>query len=560
MAHHQISSVIVKLNDLLLTANALLGDSGVMENAEKIHGFRLREIPSDKFSAGFYYAVVYKDPDTGEWLTGKKATYQSDRSKAVAFAIEHKETIIQAYRERKGKKQQVKDGEAFYKMLGEYFQPDSRYLKDDEANNSKRMPSKQMGLYNGFIYKYLIPYLRDREVADIKGITKEVYSGLKIHLAEKRLSPKTINNRLTGFIRILKNHLRNELIDKLPYSEGNGYLRAESKPRNPLPARFTAHLEGIIAMPVYYRFLTKEPPKNGKYPYTAEPYLVAVLGLLCGMRNSEIARLKRSDIKQVAGIEGAYYIKCLNEKTKQHHRADGERYRKLPIHPVILDLLIDYINTNKIGPDDYIFGSPKMKDGEIDGHMNPRRNAKALRELYSQLKAKEAIETTGNITGLLAAGFNSDTLKSEIKKDRISFYSLRHTFETLFEMKHKGDTILNNYFMSHKPTQAMLGNYLHINKVGDTIFWDEYGKHMIEFQEWFIHKHDEKPVINFEGIKNYLRGKIDDALFDEVFDRPDDEAELFLNEMVRPMLRKKQQEADTPKTSGDKVSRFFGNA
>ena len=84
---------MLKLNELLLTANALLRDSGVMENAERTHGFRLREIPSDKFSAGFYYAVIYKDPDTGEWLTGKKATYKSDRAQAVAFAIEHKETI-----------------------------------------------------------------------------------------------------------------------------------------------------------------------------------------------------------------------------------------------------------------------------------------------------------------------------------------------------------------------------------------------------------------------------------------------------------------------------------
>jgi len=51
MAHRQMSSVIVKLNDLLLTANALLGNSGIMENAERTHGFRLREVPSDKFSA-----------------------------------------------------------------------------------------------------------------------------------------------------------------------------------------------------------------------------------------------------------------------------------------------------------------------------------------------------------------------------------------------------------------------------------------------------------------------------------------------------------------------------
>ena len=82
---------------------------------------------------------------------------------------------------------------------------------------------------------------------------------------------------------------------------------------------------------------------------------------------------------------------------------------------------------------------------------------------------------------------------------------------------------------------------------------------MIAFQEWFIHK-PEKPVIDFEGLRNYLRGKMDDALFDRVFNRLGNEAELLLTEMIRPMLRKKRKEADTPKTPGDKVSRFFQNA
>ena len=75
-----MSSVIVKLNDLLLTANALLGDSGFMENAEKTYGFRLREIPSDKFSAGFYYAVIYKDPDTGGMACRQKGDIQKRQS------------------------------------------------------------------------------------------------------------------------------------------------------------------------------------------------------------------------------------------------------------------------------------------------------------------------------------------------------------------------------------------------------------------------------------------------------------------------------------------------
>jgi len=132
------------------------------------------------------------------------------------------------------------------------------------------------------------------------------------------------------------------------------------------------------------------------------------------MRNSEIARLKRSDIKQIAGVEGAYYLKCLNEKTKQYHTGEGDKYRKLPIHPVILDLLIDYISINWISLDDYLFGKPKTIDGIQDGYMNPKQFAKAILELYGQLKAKETMETAGNITALLEAGFNGDTFTNEM--------------------------------------------------------------------------------------------------------------------------------------------------
>ena len=73
-----------------------------------------------------------------------------------------------------------------------------------------------------------------------------------------------------------------------------------------------------------------------------------------------------------------------------------------------------------------------------------------------------------------------------MKEKRIVFYSLRHTFQTLLATKYKGQTLLIDYFMGHKPQQAMLANYLHINKVDEGTFWNEYGKLLIDFQEQFI--------------------------------------------------------------------------
>jgi len=40
--------------------------------------------------------------------------------------------------------------------------------------------------------------------------------------------------------------------------------------------------------------------------------------------------------------------------------------------------------------------------------------------------------------------------------------------------------------MGHKPDRAMLANYLHINRVDETTFWNEYGKYLVDFQAQFI--------------------------------------------------------------------------
>ena len=79
------------------------------------------KIPSDKFESGFYYAVRYKDPETRKWLSTKTSTGTDNEEQARAFAIEKRENILQAYKERKGEKNKKSTGAEFYKMLTEYY-------------------------------------------------------------------------------------------------------------------------------------------------------------------------------------------------------------------------------------------------------------------------------------------------------------------------------------------------------------------------------------------------------------------------------------------------------
>ena len=160
---------------------------------------------------------------------------------------------------------------------------------------------------------------------------------------------------------------------------------------------------------------------------------------------------------------------------------------------------------------------------QMDGYLNPKRYEKAITEIYSRIKVREKLQETGDLIEALKS-IDADELRKEMRAKRIVFYSLRHTFQTLLATKYKGQTLLIDYFMGHKPQQAMLANYLHINKVDEGTFWNEYGKLLVDFQDQFIphkvsrekHEADKKHINDvFEANRHLLNDdgtmKIGDA-------------------------------------------------
>jgi len=292
MNEQNLSSVMQQLNKLLLTANTLMCESGLMEDAGRKYGFYLLRVESERFKSGFYYAVKYKDPETRKWIPSKKSTGTDDESLAKAFAIENRDSIIHEYKERKERRREKNDDKSFYKMLGEYYQGDSKYLKDDSANGARVLTADQRQKYNGFLASYLIPYLRAKDVKSARDITRSVYSEFKTHLQNeavsgrtgKRLTTYTINTLLSGFVRILKYHKRKGLIQQLPFGAKEAQIKKtkedRAKRRKPgiLPDRYLGGILGFALLDV-----------NPDGSPDMLSFLLSAIGLTCGLRNIEMS-------------------------------------------------------------------------------------------------------------------------------------------------------------------------------------------------------------------------------------------------------------------------------
>jgi integrase len=307
-----------------------------MENAEKVYGFYLLKVKSNKHKSGFYYAVKYKDFESKKWLSTKTSTNTDNETLAKAYAIENRERIVKEYKEHAEKLHKKNDGKEFYKMLEEYYTADSKYLKDDYANNKRVILKNDRMKYIGVIKTYFIPYFKEKKINSITEITRSVYSDLKIYLQNvknkkgENLSTKTINNYLMAFNRILQYHERNEIIQKLPYSKGTGILKIskEEKANSKKPALLpTEYLKNIFS-----NTFIDNGKRDEDILFT---YLLAMIGLTTGMRDSEIGRIKREDIKYIKS-ENAYYVKVFNHKTDYHNNNETDEYRKITLHPFIV--------------------------------------------------------------------------------------------------------------------------------------------------------------------------------------------------------------------------------
>jgi integrase len=542
MKENELSAIISQLNTLLLSCNALMCNSGIMDDAEKKYGFYLLKIPSEKYKSGFYYAVRYKDFESKKWIPTKKSTDTDNETAAIAFAIENKERIIQEYRERKAKRQKKNDGKDFYKMLKEYYDFGSKYLQDDYVNNKRTITKENRIKYNGFINTYLIPYLQEKKINNIQDINTSVYSGLKIYLQGK-VGTKTINNYLTAFNRILQYHERNELIAKLPYIKGTGIIRIQNGEKSKKPALLPIEkLKDIFSVSVS---VNKEEKKTDDL----FSYVLGIIGLTTGMRDSEIGRIKKDDIQYIKS-EKAFILKVFNNKTSYYNKEKSEEYRKIPLHPFVVKMLKIFLQTRDTT--EYLFGVPKTDDEtqKADGYLHYRKPRKAIIELYRRIKYKENFEATGKI--LESFIIDNEALEKEMKEKNIVFYSLRHTFNTLCVLYRYKDSNtersddLIDYFMGHKISNKMRANYSHINNVDNKIFVNDYGKFVIDMlNEYIFSNEEDKKVEDYIDTFGKDLWEANKHLLNEEGKMP---IEVAFNNVLTPLLHRGRNENEDDDT------------
>jgi integrase len=450
---------------------------------QKLHGFSLRKDNDPKFASGFHYSVVYKDPETGKFLSTHISTNTDDEQQAIDFAIYKRDELIKAYKERKANQKTKIDNRLFFVLLKNYYRLNSEYLKDDQVNGARTLPYKMRNLYQGIIERELIPFLQSNNVNSFSEITRKVFSDFKIYLQErytirkngtkKRLTIKTINNYIQAVIRILKYAERNELIQKLPFSKGTTVLKTNE---NEIKKQ-----AGLLPLD-YLRVFDKYSVHFHTNSDIELHYLKALSALssTCGLRDSEAGRIKRQDIVYVES-EGYYYVNVYNNKTKKFNRTESEKYRKIILHPLVIEILKDHILKSKIERDDYLFGISKQ-DKEtkiIDGYLHWRKSKKAINFFYKQIYFWKSVKENNWDIEKSIKDFDIKKMKSEMTEKNITFYSFRHTFNTLLGgANSRSDCI--DYFMGHKFDSAMRQNYTHIDQIDSKTFYDEYGKFLID--------------------------------------------------------------------------------
>jgi len=237
-----------------------------------------------------------------------------------------------------------------------------------------------------------------------------------------------------------------------------------------------------------------------------------------------------------------YYVEAFKNKTKAHNR-EGAEYRKIPLHPFIVDKLREYITATGKGKNDYLFGKPIINadTGETDGEVARRLFGKAVLELYKRIKIKERLWETRDMMGALTA-FDDKGLRKEMRENKISFYSMRHTFQTMLATKYPDKTLVVNYFSGHTPDKTMLNNYLHINKIDGALFWEGYGKLLVDFQAQFVPQGLSPQRGAENAIRTALAFKENSGLLNEDGTMP---IEHVLEKVIAPQLAKLKNPVET---------------
>jgi hypothetical protein len=118
----------------------------------------------EKYPKGITYKVRYKFDLSGKRIPQGKVTYTTKTAifeEAVKLGFDNRFEILRNYVSNKDK---PPSGKAFFKMLNDYYEDDSKYLKDDSSSNKRDVVYRARREARLFIKNDLIPYLLNSKV------------------------------------------------------------------------------------------------------------------------------------------------------------------------------------------------------------------------------------------------------------------------------------------------------------------------------------------------------------------------------------------------------------
>jgi site-specific recombinase XerD len=255
-------------------------------------------------------------------------------------------------------------------------------------------------MYHAIITKKFIPFLKARKINALNKITLCVLSDFQDYLLSRATTAQTVNYDLKAVKRIFPQLARKGIITENPCIN----LRRIPVRQSDCKVRGCHEVEKL----------------KGVFGAPWEDELSSLLCLLIyttGMRNSEMRRLRMSDIQS---IEDCRFI-----DVRQSKSASG--VRMVPLHDFVYKKLAEY--------------AKGRKDCCLD--VPCEVFAKANKELAARLGMGEKEMTAQNIT----------------------FYSGRHFWKTMMNSEALGDDI-EEIFMGHKVSSNVAKLYNHKDKQG----------------------------------------------------------------------------------------------
>ena len=529
---------------------------------------------SQKIPEGFSYKIRYRLDLAGNRIPQGKATFTTktaSKTEAVKLGFDNRLEVLKNYELNKGK---PKGGSVFYKMLSNYYEKGSKYLEDDNINNKREVVHKSRIEAQTFIKENLIPYLQDKKIKNISEITTSVYSGFKLYLQAKGLKDKTINNRLIYLLRIFDYHIRNKLLNSLPYSKGTSLIRISGKQEKEdaeiLPIEKLKCIyphKRLIDPLVLVQFINPFAPtktfsklsvreRKIIFEYYIFPFTVSILALNTGMRNSEISRLKREDFIGVEERE-TFLLKVWNKKTEYFNKSKESKYRKIPLHHYTIEAVKFYIRRKeelygKIGDTNFLFGKEKadIDTGEIDGFLHPKSFDKVVLLILSLIKHKDAFpEFFATDQELLEKIVDIKALHEDVKKIKeagkgISFYSFRKTFRTMLGLSND----LAEYYMGHKLGDNSKTTYIQVNSLDNALFVDEYAEPVISMLDKYVFYTKEELKKMDEDDKAKMKAHIDYA--NSQINKGIPLRDVFINCTIKEALELKKKASGQSESNG----------